>query len=71
MATLTNEEIQELQQQLKEKKDEINAIYDKLAEAGVVTLPDDYLDTVAGGNPYRHTVRPLPPSPTPIPPAHF
>ena len=49
MATLTNEEIEQLKQQLDEKKKEIDVIYDKLVEAGVVPLPDDFLDEVAGG----------------------
>ena len=41
MATLTNNEIEQLQQQFKEKTEEIRAIYDKLAEAGAVPVPDD------------------------------
>ena len=49
MATLTNNEIEQLQQQFKEKTEEIRAIYDKLAEAGAVPVPDDILDSVAGG----------------------
>jgi len=49
MATLTNEEIEQLKQQLKEKQEEVKAIYDKLIEAGVVEVPDDLLDGVAGG----------------------
>jgi len=49
MATLTNQEIEQLKQQLKEKQEEVKAIYDQLAEAGVVALPDDFLDSVAGG----------------------
>ena len=62
MATLTAKEIEELQLQLDQKKREMRAIYDKLAEAGVVALADDFLDSVAGGG---STVKPLPPSPTP------
>ena len=49
MAKLTEKEIEQLQQQLKEKTEEIKVIYDKLVEAGVVPLPDDFLDTIAGG----------------------
>ena len=49
MATLTNNEIEQLQQQFKEKTEELRAIYDKLAEAGAVPVPDDILDSVAGG----------------------
>lgn len=49
MATLSNEEIEQLQQQLKEKTEELRVIYDKLVEAGVSPVPDDFLDNVAGG----------------------
>ncbi len=48
-AELTSEEIEQLQKQLKEKTEEIRVIYNKLSEAGVVPLPDDFLDSVAGG----------------------
>ena len=60
MATLTNQEIERLKQQLKEKQEEIRVIYDKLVEAGVVPVPDDILDSVAGGTPARFTVTPFP-----------
>lgn len=46
---LTNEEIEQLQQQLKQKTEEIKEIYNKLVEAGAVPIPDDLLDDVAGG----------------------
>ena len=49
MATLTEQEIEQLQQQLKEKTKEVKEIYDKLVEAGSVPIADDFLDTVAGG----------------------
>ena len=49
MATLTEQEIEQLQQQLKEKTKEVKEIYDKLVEAGAVPIADDFLDTVAGG----------------------
>ena len=49
MATLTNDQIEQLKQQLKEKQEEIKVIYDQLIEAGEVEVPDDYLDGVAGG----------------------
>ena len=52
MATLTNQEIEQLKQQLKEKQEEVKVIYDKLVEAGAVPLPDDFLDEVAGGLKY-------------------
>ena len=48
-AELTNEEIEQLKQQLKQKTEEIKDIYNKLVEAGVVPIPDDFLDDVAGG----------------------
>ena len=49
MATLSNQEIEQLQQQLKEKSEEIKVIYNKLVEAGAVPLSDDILDIVGGG----------------------
>lgn len=52
MAALTNAEIEQLKQQLKEKTEEIRVIYDKLIEAGAVEVPDDFLDGVAGGSSY-------------------
>ena len=49
MANLTNEQIEQLQQQLKEKTEELKAIYNQLVEAGVVPLADDFLDGISGG----------------------
>ena len=49
MATLSNQQIEQLKQQLKEKQEEVKEIYDKLVEAGAVPIADDFLDTVAGG----------------------
>lgn len=61
MANLTKEEIEQLQQQLKEKTKEVREIYDKLVEAGVVPLADDFLDVVAGGlGSFRPTITPFP-----------
>lgn len=61
MANLTKEEIEQLQQQLKEKTKEVREIYDKLVEAGIVPLADDFLDVVAGGlGSFRPTVTPFP-----------
>lgn len=60
MATLTNQEIERLKQQLKEKQEEIRVIYDKLVEAGDVPVPDDILDSVAGG--FVGTITPFPSS---------
>ena len=61
MANLTKEEIEQLQQQLKEKTKEVREIYDKLVEAGVVPLADDFLDVVAGGlGSFRPNITPFP-----------
>ena len=49
MDNLTPQEIEELTRQLKEKTKEIKQIYDKLVEAGAAPLPEDLLDSVAGG----------------------
>ena len=49
MANLSNEEIEQLQQQFKEKAEELKVIYNKLVEAGVVQLPDAILDSIGGG----------------------
>jgi hypothetical protein len=49
MATLTNAQIEQKKQQLAEKKKEMKAIYDELAEAGAIEISDDDLDQVAGG----------------------
>ena len=45
MATVTNQEIEQLKQQLREIGKEIRAICDKLREAGAAdAIPDDCLD---------------------------
>lgn len=49
MARLTPEEIENLQNQLKEKTEEIKTIYNKLVEGGAVPLPDEFLDNIGGG----------------------
>ena len=49
MENLTNEQIEQLLQQLKEKTEEVKAIYNQLVEAGVTPLPDDILDDISGG----------------------
>ena len=49
MATSTNQELEQLKQQLKVKLNEAKDIYDKLKEAGVEELSDDILDAVTGG----------------------
>ena len=68
MAKMTEKEIEQLQQELKEKTEEVKAIYDKLMEAGDVPLSDDILDTIAGGHPQHTTPEvtiELPPPPQP------
>ena len=49
MATLTNEEIEQKKQQLKQLSDEMNAIVKELQEAGEWPLDEDDLDQAAGG----------------------
>ena len=49
MAKLTKEEIAQLKQELEQKTEELKVIYNKLMDAGVPPLPDDFLDTVTGG----------------------
>ena len=49
MATLTNEQIEQKKQQLKQLSEEINTIVKELQEAGAWPLSDDELDDVAGG----------------------
>ena len=52
MATSTNQELEQLKQQLEEKGEEIRAIYDKLMEAGVEDPLYTVLGEVSGGLPY-------------------
>ena len=49
MATLTNQQIEQKKQQLKQLTEEINAIAKELQEAGVLPLNENELDDVAGG----------------------
>ena len=49
MATLTNVEIEQKKQQLKQLSDEMNAIVKELQEAGEWPLDEDDLDKAAGG----------------------
>ena len=51
MATLTNEQIEQKKQQLKQLSEEMNAIVKELQEAGEWPLDEDDLDQVAGGQP--------------------
>jgi hypothetical protein len=49
MTTLTNAQIEQKKQLLAEKKKEMKALYDELAEAGAIEILDDDLENVAGG----------------------
>ena len=57
MATLTNAQIEQKKQQLEEKKKEMKAIYDELAEAGAIEISDDDLENVAGGANFAWWIR--------------
>ena len=50
MATLTNEQIEQKIQQLKQLTEEVNALSKELAEAGAIELSDEDLDKATGGN---------------------
>ena len=50
MATLTNEQIEQKKQQLKQLSEEMNAIVKELQEAGAWPLDDDELDEASGGS---------------------
>ena len=49
MATLTNEQIEQKKQQLKELAEEVKQLKEELVEAGALPLDDDDLDEAAGG----------------------
>ena len=49
MATLTNEQIEQKKQQLKQLTDEITALKDELVEAGAWPMDEDDLDAATGG----------------------
>ena len=46
---LTQAEIEQLKDQLKVKMEEFRAIYKQLVESGETELPEDILESVAGG----------------------
>ncbi|MBO4564048.1 MAG: hypothetical protein J5720_01280 [Bacteroidaceae bacterium] len=46
---LSESEIEQLKQELEEKKEEFRSVYSKYIEAGGTELPDDMLDIVNGG----------------------
>lgn len=49
MATLTNEQIEQKKQQLKQLAEEVKKLHDELVEAGAIELSDDDLDKATGG----------------------
>ena len=53
MATLTAEQIEQKQQQLKQLAEEMKALKDELVEAGAWPLDEDDLDQAAGGGYYN------------------
>ena len=57
MATLTNEQIEQKKQQLKQLAEEVKALKDELVEAGAWPLSDDDLGEVAGGQSVSHIIR--------------
>jgi hypothetical protein len=65
MAKLTDQEIEQLKEQLAQKTQEIKDIHNKLMEAGVIPFSDDFLDTVSGGLIGPHGTGTPPPTPTP------
>ena len=48
---LSESEIEQLKQELEQKKEEFRSLYTELIEAGGTELPDDILDAIAGGVP--------------------
>ena len=64
MATLTNEQIEQKKQQLKQLAEEMKALKDELVEAGALPLDEDDLDKAAGG----FFTLPTPPDLPPIKP---
>ena len=63
MATLTNEQIEQKKQQLKQLAAEVKQLKDELVEAGAWPLDDDDLDQAAGGISWgapTHTPLPTP-----------
>ena len=59
MATLTNEQIEQKKQQLKQLAEEVKALKDELVEAGAWPLDEADLDKAAGGYPYINHLNPL------------
>ena len=59
MATLTNEQIEQKKQQLKQLAEEVKALKDELVEAGEWPLDEDDLDNAAGGLGQYNTPKPF------------
>ena len=53
MATLTNEQIEEKKQKLKQLAAEVKQLKDELMEAGALPMDDDDLDQATGGAIYE------------------
>ena len=51
MATLTNEQVEQKMQQLKQLTEEMSALTKELVEAGVIKLSDKDLEKATGGKP--------------------
>ena len=49
MATLTNEQIEQKKQELKQLAEEVNALTKELVEAGAIELSEEDLDKASGG----------------------
>ena len=55
MAKLTNEQIEQKKQQLKQLAEEVKTLKDELVEAGAWPMDEDDLDKATGGtDPLRH-----------------
>ena len=54
MATMTNEQIEQKKQQLKQLAEEVKALKDELVEAGAWPMDEDDLDKAAGGIIWPH-----------------
>ena len=49
MATLTNEQVEQKLQQLKQLTEEVSTLTKELAEAGAIKLSDEELEEISGG----------------------
>ena len=56
---MTNEQIEQKKQQLKQLAEEVKALKDELVEAGAWPLDEADLDKAAGGYPYINHLNPL------------